>query len=515
MLKFLRDQVKKAFGQESSKPELSRREPDTSAATLPLIQPPRVRPNQQSIASYVTRSSTSSGEQRLTEADRRVANTDNLTYRLGVNTKAVIRDLAAVSPDLSASVHAYTRMVVTRNFNAIARNEDGSANAEATKALHQLINRFNYLGDYTDGFSGMKSIHSTAESLVKELRLYGSCAGELVLDRARLPARIQGISTTQLTYADDGSRYIYPIQILNGEEINLDIPTFFVEQLDQDLLEAYSSSPMEAAVQSTLMDAEFQNDIRRVIKRALHPRLTATISFELFKRNAPADVLGDPDKLKAYQDQFLAAIESNVNGLEPEDALVAFDLIKFDYLNNGNTSLDREYETLQKMIDSKVSSATKSPGAVLGHASGSQNVASTETLLFAKYCEGIQNKINSFFSRAFTLGVRLLGYDVYVEFSFERIDLRPEAELQGFKQMHQERILTQLSIGMITDEEACIALTGKLPPDGAPILSGTFFKTGATAPLGNPLSNTASGALEQTLTPTTPQAPKGPIRRVQ
>ncbi len=493
-----------------------------AATALPPLAEPKVKRGDLAIPSYTTRSPTSTGDQKLTENDRRVATTDLLTLRNGISTKKVVHDFSHTSPDMSAAVNAYIRTCVTRGFTAVARNLDGTANPEATDAAQQLLARFNYLGDYTDGFSGMNSIHALAEAWVKELRLYGSMAGELVLDKSLLPWRIQPISTTQIEYTDDGSGYVFPVQKLNGNEINLDVPTFFVETLDQDLLTAYSDSPMEAAIQSTLMDIEFQNDVRRIIKRSLHPRLTVTVAIDTFKKSVPADVLGDPEKLVAYQNQFLLQLQNTVNGLQPDDALVSFDMTKFDYLNNGNTSLNQEYEVLQAQIDAKVSSGTKSPGAVLGHASGSQNVASTETLLFAKYCEGVQNKLNSMFSRILTLGVRLMGQDVYVEFAFDRVDLRPESELEAFRAMKQSRVLELLSIGFMSDEEACISLTGRLPPTGAQKLSGTFFKAGASDPsaapadAGNPLSNTAGGAREQTLTPGTPQQPKGPpVKRVK
>jgi hypothetical protein len=490
-----------------------------AAAQLPPVIEPKVPNKQQTQQSFSKRTKTSNGDQRLTATDRRTASLDILTLRNGLTTKATIHDLAAVSPDLSGSVWAYQRMVVTRGFTAVARNLDGTASPEATNALQQVIARFNYLTDYTDGFSAMSSIHSVAEALCKEFRMYGSGSLELVLDKARLPNRLQPISTTQLEFMEDTKGYTYPVQKVNGNEINLDQPTFFYEAMDQDLLQAYSDSPMEAALQATLADAEFTNDVRRVIKRALHPRLKAKINYEVFKKTIPPDVIGDPTKLREYHDNFIQGIAETVNGLEPDDALITFDTTDFDYLNNGNVTLNKEYEALQAMINSKMATGTKAPPAVLGHGSGSQNVASTETMLFVRYCEGIQNHINSLLSRALTLAVRLLGYDVYVEFAFDRIDLRPDSELEAFRSMRQSRILEQLSYGFITDEDASLQMTGHLPPKGFKPLSGTRF-TVQKASSENPESNTANGqrqgALGQDAKPDTPEQKKGPpVQRVK
>lgn len=493
------------------------------ASVLPPVQvltpptDPKVSNKQQTQASYSKRTKTATGNQRLAEADRRTANLDILTLRNGQTTKSTIRALAAVSPDLSAAVWAYQRLVVTSGYTGVARNLDGTINPDATAALQRVIARFNFLTDYTDGFSSMASIGAVAESLTKELVLYGACSMELVLDKVRLPDRLVPISTTQISFFEDGTGYTYPQQRIAGNLIDLDVPTFFYEALDQDLLSAYSDSPIEAALSSALSDAEFNNDVRRVIKRALHPRLDAEINYESFRKNMPLEMHGDPEAARKYQDNFLTSIENTVNGLEPDDALVHFDSVKFDYLNNGNVTLNKEYETLQGMTNAKLATGTKAPPAVLGHGSASSNVASTETLLFMRYAGGIQNKVNSILSRAMTLSCRLMGYDVYVQFALDKIDLRPESELEAFRSMAQSRVLQLLSIGMLSDAEASLQLTGNLPAPGAPQLSGTMFMSPAAGAGGggNPNSNTAQpqqSTFGQATKPDTPQQPKGPAK---
>lgn len=478
------------------------------AAALPEIVPPKVKRGAQAAPSHIKKSAGATGGTKLAENDRNTARLDVLSMRSATTTKETIRNMSKVAPDLSSSNYGYTRLVVTRNFTAVARNQDGTTNVEATQATQALLNRFNYLQDYTDGFSGMSGIHALAESLVKEIRIEGSCALELVLDKALMPNRLQPISTSQIEFYADNSGYAYPVQKApDGNGINLDIPTFFYESLDQDLTTAYSESPIEAAVQAAVTDAEFTNDVRRIVKRAIHPRIDVEINMELFRKTMPLDVRDDPEKEMAFTNKYINDVSDSVNGLEPDDALVHFDNIKFDYLNNGNISLDREYETLQGMVNAKLATGTKAPPAVLGHGSGSQNIASTETMLFVRYCEGVQNKINSIISRALTLGLRLLGYDVFVQFHFDRIDLRPDSELEAFRAMKQSRILELLSLGLLSDEEACIELTGGLPPTGAPKLSGTRFKGGGATVNPNPLSNTANST-PRDMNPQTPTEPK-------
>lgn len=520
MAGFLTNFISSLRGKSAWAETVSAIESAQAATQLAPIVEPKVPSRPQARPSMSRRTATTRGDQKLSQTDRRTANLDLLTLRNGTSTKSTIRALSAVSPDLSASTWAYQRLVVTRNFSAVGHNQDGTVSPEATQAAQALISRFNYLTDYNDGFSGMSSLHALGEALCKELRTEGSCSLELVLDKSRLPNRLAPISTSQIEFVDDGTGYVYPIQRASGEEINLDFPTFFYEALDQDLLTAYSDSPMEAALQAVLADTEFTNDVRRVIKRALHPRLGASIDLVKLRPMIPADVMSDPQRLQEYLAQVISDIEGTVNGLEPDDALVHYDMVEFSYVNNGNVTLNREYEALQDMVNAKTATGTKAPPAVLGHGAGSQNIASTETLLFLRYCEGVQNKINSIISRALTLGVRLMGVDAYVKFEFERIDLRPETELESFRAMKQSRILDQLSLGLITDEQASLALTGQLPPPGAPKLSGTFFRKGAGGaeedPAANPYSNTSAtpgGPRDQKTQ--TPEQTKGAPQRVK
>ena len=114
-------------------------------------------------------------------------------------------------------------------------------------------------------------------------------------------------------------------------------------------------------------------------------------------------------------------------------------------------------------------------------------------------------KLNEAYSRALTIATRLLGQDVYVEFKYAALDLRPDAELEAYKAMKQSRVLEQLSLGLISDEEASVMLTGNLPPAGYKPLTGTMFKTPGQ---NNANPDSGTSALKQKTTPDTPAAPK-------
>lgn len=318
------------------------------------------------------------------------------------------------------------------------------------------------------------------------------------------------VTTLKFYEEDNGMR---PVQVIGGEETNLDIPTFIYVAVDQDQLSAYSNSYFEAAIQPVLADADFTNDLRRVLKRAVHPRVVAQILEEKARRYLPPDVVNDPKKYGDALNAIIAQVETTINGLQPEDALVGFDSIEYEYMQGQSQDLSKLLEAVQNLLNAKMATGSKTMPAVLGH-SNSSNSASAETMLYLKHADMIRRKLNEYWSRAMTVSVRLMGQDVYVEFIYDQLDLRPDSELEAYKQMEQSRILMLLSIGMMPDDEACVRLTGQLPPQGYTPLAGTMFMAGASAaPVENPNSQTST--MNKQLQPGTPTSPKSPQKSQQ
>jgi len=156
-------------------------------------------------------------------------------------------------------------------------------------------------------------------------------------------------------------------------------------------------------------------------------------------------------------------------------------------------------------------------GTILGFQGGSSNIASSETMLFMKSAtSAVKDKLDLFYSRIFTTALRLFGLDVVVEFRYADIDLRPEADLAAFRQTQQMMTLEKLSLGLITDEEASLTLTGKLPPTGYKPLSGTMFhlnKGGQGADTQEPTNG--GSTLNQNLNGDTPAVGRGQNKKAE
>lgn len=480
-----------------------------------------VKPKQQSYPGYVTslRKSTSV----IPQPDLQSANQDIVaTYRLGANTPTVIRNLARVHPDFSAAVSAHLRMGIPEKYIAIARDPDGTFNIEATRMCLELLRRWSSLANYETGFSQTDSLRSVAEACGKEGILYGGMMLELVLDKARMPSELSPISVTQIKFYED-DKGLKPVQVVGGEEIDLDLPTIFYVSLDASILDPYPQSPMEPAIQAVLASAQFLMDMRRLVARNVYPRYDITINEEILRKNIPQETQLDDEKLTAFMNNVFTEVEDMVSNLGVEQAIAHFDYIEVKFVEGSDaTGTSDIFNTVKEIYDAKVATGAKTLPAVLGHGAGSQNIASTETMLAMMTANSmVRLKLQELFSRALTMACRVTGQDVTVEFEYDTIDLRPAAELEAFRTMREERLRRQLSMGAISDEEYCLRTTGNLPPPTWKPLSGTMFMdaTATTDGAGNPYSGSPSGggqsgggASNQSQKSKQPQKAKGPAK---
>lgn len=479
------------------------------AAVLPAPPLPKAPNAPQAVPSHRTQAEPQASAIRRPTRD--LANTSRLNARTGANQYAVTRELAETSPDLAAAVSMLLRTGIPEKFTTIGYNLDGVVDRKATELAQELLRRLTFLGNVDGSYGAQQTIQSLSEQLGKELIYYGAAAVEVALDKARIPASMNPISVTKLEAYDEDNAIKWK-QKLGSEEIELDIPTFIYVSVDQLLTEPYSSGIIQAASQPALADTEFTDDVRRVLKRAVHPRFCGTVDTEMVRKNCPPEIANDPAKFSEYLSSVLQAIEGVVNGLNPEDALVAFDSVEWGYVQGGHDP-STIIERIQKVLNGKLAAGAKTLPVVLGHG-GTSNTSSTESLLYIKTADVLRRKLNELYSRALTVAIRVMGVDGYVEFKYAEIDLRPSSELAAYRSMETSNTLQLLSLGFITDDEAALALTGHLTPAGFKPLSGTgFYSASASATTQEQLGTAASqtsgmGAPDKSLKPGTPAQPK-------
>ena len=484
-----------------------------AATQLPPVAPIKGKPGARSFPAFFTSTKPSSGT--IPQPDRQLVNKNVLDYRASSTTRQVILDLVASSPELSNAVYTAVRLGVPERYVAVARDMDGTVNEDFTRLLQSLIARFDVIGDPLEGYVGYGSLKSCSEAMARDLVMFGQMACELVLDKSRLPYRLQPISSTVIQFEPDGNG-VRPFQKVGDTKFDLDVPTVAIIQLDSNLLSPYATSPMETALKAVVFSEMFMADLTRVMRRAIHPRILVQASEESIRKHLSPEAQVDEEKARAEMNSIIADIENKVNGLSPEDALIYLDSLNFSVetpVGPGDS-----YETLRDISNAKLASGSKTLPSVLGLESGSSssNIASTEVAIYLRSVDSsVRQKLNEMYSRLFSTAIRLMGCDGYVTFEYEALSIRPSQELEAFAQTRQMRIMEQLETGMLTDVEACLMLTGKLPPPGYKPLSGTMFRSnkqaaGANLPV-DQVANPSNGGstLSQDIKPDTPSTGRG------
>lgn len=484
-----------------------------SAATALPTQPPPKPPKPGGAAFPGYRKSTVASTSKLQKPSFDVANVDlTATYRSAADTPTQVRNLSRVSPELAGSLAANTRIGIPEKYIAIARDPDGAFNVDATRLALQLLRTMNTMPDYINGFSQVGSLRSTSEALSKEIQQTGAMALELVLDKQRLPLQWVPVPVSNVEFYEDG-KGVKPIQKLGGTEIDLDIATFFWVTLDPSLYDIYPQSPLESAIQPVLASTTFVTHLRKLCERHVYKRYDISIDEEKLRERIPPDLIGDEEGLTNYLNQLIADVEETIGNLGVDEAIVHFDFFEIKYIEGDSGDTPTTFDTVNNIHSGKIATATKTPPSVLGMGTTSQTTASTETLMFLANANGmVRLKLQELYSKALTLAVRLLGMDVTVEFEFDDIELKPAGELEAYRAMKQERITNLLSWGLMTDEEACLRLTGNLPPAAYKPLMGTMFKNPAPAVGADP-NNPGNPASPTSTMQKTPSQPKGPAKK--
>lgn len=376
-------------------------------------------------------------------------------------TSTAVFDFVAVA-DSGFKIKAYDSS--THQFSA-----DG-ANLAAS-----VLASMSTLYDYTKGYSDRPSIGTLIPDMLQDVVLTGGIGAELVLNKSRFPEKIVPFSYAGVNWVSDGAGGRYPAQSVDGSnEVELNYPTVWVSELHKLVKNAYASSMLEACLNDVFYFLEFVEDMRRVLRSAGSPRLVLKLDFEAIAQTAGQETRNDESKMVNYMEARRKEVETVVNGLQPEEAIITYNTCDIDSISATGDKAD--YKELLNALSGIMATSLKSHPSILGlRIGGSQSLSNTESLIYLKVAKEVQKPVAEVMSRALTLACRLYGADVYVNFVFNPIDLRPELELEAFKTMGQQRVLELLSLGFISDDEAAMELGTGVRPPGSPKLSGTGF----------------------------------------
>lgn len=426
---------------------------------------------------------------------------DIYNQRTSNDNRALVATYANFDPDISAAIAAYLSMAGTVEPIVWAFGPTNEVDVEGIQLGHQLLAVMTTTNDYTVGFSNTPSIDRLTTDHRYMALLRGSTACELVLNKLYVPSELRIVDTATLKWEQTASGVFKPIQTPTGsnEKIDLNIPTFFTANFNQSPLQMYTFSPFVSSIATIAARTLVINELYRIMKIVGYPRMTVTVLEEVIRKNAPPSLRNQPDQMREFIQRELAAIQSALTNLGSGEPFVHSDSVKPEIINDKNPAAGLQIENVIDVLNAQNQAALKVMPSVVGKGNNGQ-VASTEARLFALQADALNRCVATLLSKALTLAARLSGYPGRIVVKFPPVELRPALELEPQRTMQQSRLATDLSRGVISDEEYTMTIYGRPPLASAPKLSGTnfdskpmTFDTEGISPNSDPLGRSQTG----------------------
>lgn len=453
------------------------------ASVLKVLLPKRSNPSGSALTNTYNPSST---QNTLSLPAYRDHLTDIFSSRSADDSRTLMKSLFVNDPDVSASVNAFLTVSNTDPV-FIARDVDGLIDREAQKTLNQLLLALTTRFDYSKGFDWRPSLRQICENMRYMILLRGGVSAELVLDKTLLPTEIRQVDLATIEWFEKLPGKFTPQQTPAGSstKILLDIPTFFVSFFRRDPTSIYTTSPFVSSINTVAARQQVINDLYRIMQLTGFPRLEITVMEEVLRKNAPASVKQDSEKLAQYINDQMSGIRATVSNIRPDQAFVHTDSVEASMLNDAKPANSLNIDSIINTLNAQNQAALRTVATILGRGESGVNTASVEARIFSMNAEEINEPVAEIWSQIMTMLIRLHGFeDSHVTCRFKAVELRPQLELEPNLMIKASRLKQDLSLGVITDDEYHLEMYGRIRPDDAPELSGTGFldSGGGTAP---------------------------------
>lgn len=402
--------------------------------------------------------------------------TDIFSTRVSNDARALIKDLVKYDSDVSATLHAFLTIADTP-LRAYVYDQNGALDREGQKQLDQLFSIMFKRNDYQTGFEFKKSLRETCEDFRYMVLMRGGLAAELIFDKFLLPTQIRQIDLATIEWFEKQPGVYKPQQTATGSDkkISLDSSNLFVNMYRQNPTEIYAESIFVSSINTIASRQQVINDLYRIMQKTGYPRLEITVMEEVLRKNAPASLATDEAGMRQWITARMSEIAQSVTDMRPDSVYVHTDAIKSDILNKQGPGQAFDVTAIIEVLNAQNQAALKTMATIIGRGKSGTNTASVEARVFSKSADSLNGPVADALSAMFTYALRLQGYAGYVECEFSLVELRPDMELEPQRTMLQARLLQDLSLGLITDDEYHITMYNRHRPDAAPELSGTGF----------------------------------------
>lgn len=407
--------------------------------------------------------------------------TDVLTTRQSQNSRDLLQSLFRYDTDFSAAVGAYLTLADTP-ATIIVRDAEGEIDPEATKDAVKILEALTRTLDYSKGFTFKPGFRALCQELRSMALLRGAIAGELVFGKSQVPERVQHVDMAQVEWLEKEPGVYKPQQRVQstGEVISLDIPNFFVSYHRRLPTSIYPESDFVSAINTIAARQQVINDLYRIMRLTGYPRLGIKVVEEVLRKNAPASVAADPEQLKAWLSARRDELAGQFGDLRVDQAFVYFDSSEVSIINKDKPGAAMDISNIMETLNAQNQAGLKTMATIIGRGNSGVNTASVEARIAAMHADQLNIPVAEFLEQVLTFALNIYGVAGHVTVKFSPAELRPHLELEPQRVVKATRLRTDLSLGIITDQEYHLEMYGRLPPPTSPMLSGTNFET-ATA----------------------------------
>lgn len=430
---------------------------------------------------------------------------DIMSNRQAQNSNQLMEGLFRSDPDVSAAVGAYLTLADTP-MRILVRNPEGDIDPVATLDAQKIFRALTSVTDYSVGFTMKADGRTLCQELRTMLLLRGGLGGELVLDKLLTPSRIQHVDLSTIEWIEKASGEYKPQQKVasTGEVIDLNIPNFFVTYHRRLPTTPYAQSDFVSAINTIAARQQIINDLYRIMRLTGFPRMGIKVLEEVMTNSAPASVRADPTTLRQWLSDRRDEIAGQFGDLRADQTFVYYDSAEVGIINKDNPAAGINVTPIIEALNAQNQAGLKTMATVIGRGKSGVNTGTVEARIAAMNADQLNIPVAQFMSQMMTFALNLYGTAGFVEVTFEPAELRPNLELEPQRIIKQSRLQTDLSLGLITDEYYHWEMYGRLPPTGAPTLSGTLFMeshgggaavdTSSISPNGDPLGRSIAPA---------------------
>lgn len=428
---------------------------------------------------------------------------DLVANRTSSDSRELMADLFRNDPDVSATVGSYLTLADTP-CSMLVYDQNGQVDRTATQQLQQLVRAITRPIDYTQGFTLKTNLQMLCQELRYMLLLRGAIGAELIFDQKLIPSRIQQVDMNSIDWIEKESGVYKPKQKVPGTQngVMLDIPSFFVAFHRRDPTKIYPTSDFVSVINTVAARQSVINELYRLMQVTGFPRVSLKVVEEVLMKSTPANVRDDPNKMAEWATSQLNAVANAFANLRSDQAFAHFDSVEPSIINEKNPGAGLDISKVIDVLNAQNQAALKTMATVIGRGNGSVQVASAEVRIAAMNADQLNVPLKQLLDQALTFLLNSYGTPGFVEVTFPPAELRPDLELEPQRVLRQSRMLQDLSLGNITDEEYHLKNYGRLPPDSAPVLQGTgFMDQGPQVNTDNVSPNANGGSLNKSLTP--------------